>query len=716
MPLRCLTFRHHEALFEDPFPEHSVLLFDPRVERSVDDIGDRLRLLDVGPRTADLIIVRGGGEDFAARVEEDLVLRELVGDTPLRVLAGSYDARDRMPALSRPAWAAEDEMEPPLEVLRECELLTYIKSSKALIRRRGCHYHLPAGSSHAEAFIRLADALDDHTDLVRLSDWLLPYVSAQTALIADTGTLLGLLTTLAYEAHLRFGWVCPIATLNEYPVRPGMIEDAIDRFRAQAWERLLFLISVSSSGSMAREFDAVPGIDAKVLVLCETAAEGREVPGVEHVARLPVHRWPIEDDGSCPECKNLQTLVIDPQTYEVWWTPTWRAERPDMEEARRNAEFWEAADRSGAVHLHVQWGTAEGSPTPSRHLAVALDVPQLLGDPDFRRRAVASLAAIPLADFVLIPRHPAAPALRDLVRAAHGLSDDRIVEIAVGELDPALVARLVQAQRIVIVDDVLISGATLIALRDRIYRAIQPDDRQIDVWGWVVVSRPASHAELDHVRRRFGAIPVQPGASVEFRFDTAHQVFLPSGNDCPWCAERHLLEDRLAGLEGDALAQAEDRHRKLVDTSGLEPPLLLSGDDGDLRTIGSFFGTLGSRAAFAAASGLAQHMKTSFQRDRAEGEVRVLDAPLIVQAFYDAILVAGLLRTLDQRDLRDPGRDAEIGRALGDNTHDYEVASLAELGLAAVRGKLPSGRVRTLLESRSSEAPIAMLLAMLDSA
>ena len=106
MSLRCYSFQHYEHLFDEeniasvpePFPDHRVILFDPRVERGSGSIGERWRQLDTAKRTVDLIILRGSTEDFAASAEQDTLLRDTVADVPVITLTGSWDAGERCPA------------------------------------------------------------------------------------------------------------------------------------------------------------------------------------------------------------------------------------------------------------------------------------------------------------------------------------------------------------------------------------------------------------------------------------------------------------------------------------------------------------------------------------------------------------------------------------------------------------------------------------------
>jgi hypothetical protein len=278
-------------------------------------------------------------------------------------------------------------------------------------------------------------------------------------------------------------------------------------------------------------------------------------------------------------------------------------------------------------------------------------------------------------------------------------------------LSDEVVQRACAVGRALVIDDVLVSGATLVALRDQLFRATQKAGRDLELWAFVVVSRPARPEDRRHVERRYGKREGTHGG-VEFAFRAAEHILLPGAGACPWCRERELLQRMLGRLNGPAREQAGARITQLRGAA-LDAPILATGDDGDLRTIGSFFGVVHSPAAFAAASAVAQNMMCSFESNRTQGSVRVLDVALIVQAFYDTILVAGQLRRFEPRDLRDHGHDAELSRAIASNAREYALATLVELGLAAFEHKLPRGPVIDVLTERNEEPLAAMLLAML---
>ena len=713
MSLRCLSYvhdergHHREHRFEDAFDGLRVLVFDPRIERGDRTIGDRWRQLDASMRAVELVIIRGSVEAFAEQVASDDLLPDLLRDIPVLALAGSWARHEPQPALTRPSWSLPPPLTPALEELRHYELLTLLLESKAVTREEGCHFLLPSSSVHADAFIRLADALDDHTDLVRLCDWLLPYLADDCGVVGDNGSLLALLATLGHEAQRRFGWPhIPIATLRDYPSGVHAVRAFLDAFRTQDWGRLLFLVTVSSSGRVARLFAEAAEEPSRVVVLCATDEDDTDT---ECVTRCVVRRWSMRDDGVCDECENRHVLEIDPRTYEIRAALRRVPQKIDVPSGMRCKPFWEAADRRSAVSLHV-WVPTASNPGAPRHLAVALDVVALLADDWFRGGCIGLLRKQPRPDLVLIPGHEAAQPLTALICEAHDLDVQTIAEVSPGAFPAELVERVRGAGTVLIADDVLITAETLVGLRHGVYAAGQPD-LDIPTWGFVGVMRPPTSLERDYARRTFTAPSGRPENPYEQRLACGFELMLPAPGtaNCPWCAERDLLAERLADLSGEAADIAGERLARLR-APGLEPPLLITGGDDKMSTRGSFLGELRSKAAFAAASSVAQGMKDSFARDRGPQELRILDVPYTLQSFWDPILRAGLLRTFDRRELRDHAHDVQTEQTLAKVGLP---GALTEAALAAVVGKLPCEAIVRRLEAGDDPSVAALMLALL---
>jgi hypothetical protein len=707
LSLRYLSYGpHYEHVFEEVLATGSVLFFDPRSERSREPIGDRVREQEDELRGIDLLILRGSDPQFEQAVREDVVLPTLTKGTPVLCLSPQWEAGNCEPRLWRPDWTAEGDLAPEVADLRALEILAMLEESGAIFEQERCHYWLPSGL-HASAFIRLADALRDHTDIVRVADWLLPRLDARTGLMADTGSLIALLTVTASEATRRFGWdPLPIATLRGYAT-VDHLDEVVSSFRIQMWHRLLFVISVSSSGRVAELVGNLED-DVDVVTVCSTG----ERPRVGEVfSEYPVTRWKPESDGNCEKCRDLQILHVDRTSYEIRTDLNWIPQRLDTSIAIRQSEFWEAVDECAALALHVERPMSEGDMRSSRHLAVWIDIGRLLAHESFRRRAVSKLAEQEPPNVLIVPDHAETEALVALAREAFPGQEMAVLGFRHDRFDESERDVLVGAERILVLDDALISGSTLYAIQRQLHDVRLERDHDLDYQAFVILSRPHDMSVEKAVMRRYGYKPAQPDQNpVDVHYASVERVILPRARDCSFCAERRLLVSRLERLAGSH--QLVERRIAQLSTApeGMVPPLFMGGTEGDRPTVGSFFGKLSPVTAFAAAASVAQTQKIGFAHTRRAATVHVLDSPLTNEAFFDPVLAGGVLRTFDARDLRSPGQDLEFDAKLEDRATQFRRGSIMEIALAAILGKLPDGGIRHQLERRAGEDPVAQAL------
>lgn len=703
MAIQVVRFEHQswrrrvpDAEEDEPSFEadQAILLFDPRLERGAESvIGDRFRRLDAGLRAADLLVIRGSEPTLKVQVDEDEMLERLRRGRDTLVLAPEAEGEE--PVLQPVEWSGEVTRPPEVAALREAEILCGLSTEQAIYRERGVHYLMPNTRYHAAAFVRLGDSLNDQIDLFRLSDWLIGRVDERTALLADNGSMLALLTTLALRLQRIHGWSPQIATLDEYPVTPTAIATLVDRLRVAGEERLLCAVSVSSSGQVARTVAELAEIETEAVILCETGDPTDD--GIDRFAIYPVDRWKIETGGRCERCEELHLLAVSPRSYELRTALKLKPESLDIGHASGCRDFWLAAQEADAVSLHVDARLAAGSAAESRHLAVQIDVTALLEkSASFRERCVEALRKIAEPDLVMIPEHGASAALAGLVGEAFSdLTEDRVkvtpVGLELGPLEPSLEG----VEHVLIVDDTLVSGSTLLGLRLAVHRAAVELDRRIDVTIFVPLSRPSDPEDQRRVKRSVlrRDRPAREPAVGNLHF--VQELLLPEA--CPWCEEGAKLTERLDSLVGESHEFGSGREQG-IRPRPLTPPLLPLDEEVEGKIVGSFFGDLEPVPAFAAVSAHGQHLHDRMEQIRVDETIKVLDLPLLLQAFFDPIIVAGLLRTLPRRDLRDPAAEHLVAREIETNARSYHHATIAELAYAALESKLPAAPVRKALE------------------
>ena len=684
--------------------EEDLVLFDPRIDLVSTPIGNAVNK-GLAEHAESTVVIRGSGADFPELLERDSILPSLLHDVNVFALGGREEA-GKAPELWRPAWAKPVESPRPDEAeLCSVEVRALLEGSGAIFREKECHYVLPS-RFHAKEFVRLAETLCDTVDTIRLLDWITPYLRPDSTVVGDTGSMLTLLFALRAEAMKRFGWDIPIATLSEYPADFEETAETIEEMQALKPGHMLLLISVSSSGKVAEIFETLAPEDHDVLVVCDTATEPQERVAL---TRYPITRWEVKGNGECDKCDELHQLVVDEHSYEV--RPDIQIEEVmfDRDFAERQGSFWKLADKTEAISLHFD-RRIPGDPEPQlRHMAVHVDIEALLGDEEFRDRVRGQLAALRF-DRVLVPGHQASSALRELLFESHpGLDPDAVHVIQGVVLPDEIAATLRPGEQVLILDDALVSGKTLISLRRDTYRKARGRHLEVSVDAFVVLCRPRSDVVTKSVRRTFG-MPGESSGEVEQHFSYAEEVLLPP--DCAWCDEQQRLKRLLERL-GEGAPLIRKRIQQLEGRDGLAPPFLLGGEAAPSElTLGSFFGELSPLAAFAAATSAGQQTRVRLEELRRGPRIAILNVPLIAQALYEPPFVAGLMRTLPRRLARHANKDAAVTAALNDNAERYGDDCLGEIAWAAATNKIAPEAVLGLLNETQMPALRALAEAL----
>ena len=126
--------------------------------------------------------------------------------------------------------------------------------------------------------------------------------------------------------------------------------------------------------------------------------------------------------------------------------------------------------------------------------------------------------------------------------------------------------------------------------------------------------------------------------------------------------------------------------------------------------LGAPFFATDARVVFAS---VAQAQKWSFTERRPANTVKVLDTTLIVEAFYDPALAAGVLRVFDQRDLRNPQADHEFNRAIESRGAVMKGGAVTEIAWSAAMRKLPLEGIRRVIEKRPDADPGGLMSELL---
>ncbi len=710
MPLTYAAWTQESNLYvhtpEVP-SQASLLLLDLRSEWSSRHRIDLFR--DVPPqiRNVDTIVLRGGSNGFGSDLDRLSVLRTMMEErTQVLVLYPlGLDANGPMVesmVLRAPVWSGAPSS-PLLSELRQLELDAIFARCRGFYADPSAHYLAPS-SHHVAEFVRVANALQDPGDIARCADWLLERVPLGSAVLADTGTVMPLLLEARIRARLRQSEVS-FDCLPAYPDRTAYgVRDVVDRLVARTPGvnvPFVSLVTVNSTGSLLRQMsDECPAGHA-ALVLCDTNEPGTPGSTSDPLFRRPIDRWAVGEDGRCAGCDGFARLLqVDPRTYAVMPAPLRRvAIRLSVGEASQ--QFWRIAYEAQAVRLHadVAYQGDRGRP---RHYGIYLDVARLLQNEEFRAQCLKKLAEIPSPDLVVVPDHACTHELRALARSAfQEVSDERIrvlrgTELANGDLDG-----LGPESRVLLLDDALVGGQTLTAAKLHIYNAMKAVGPP-RVHGFVLIDR-LTETESRRIRNHF--LDTREAKSARYLYGRAWQAPLPpAGRDsCPWCRENRVLADAVPHLS----AGRDLANRRLARLrTEIDAPLLMRCVHARGRTLGSIFGPLDERTAFAAG--------TSALFASAEGLAEVtMNVEATIDNFYDDVFLAAVLRNAAKGKLRNLAYDGAVNAAV--RRRSFDPNHVAELAWAAYEEKIPHSAIREVLaEVTGSHEELALLAELLE--
>jgi hypothetical protein len=702
----------YSSVFEQ-LEEDSILLFDPVLEATTTGIGDLYRRLDLGLRSSEIVIFRGDSEDFVGQIEADPLLKSALTDKQAMALIASGGSAQAFPQLHPIVGFTPTHRLPPIESLRHVELIATLMRAGAIFDSGDYHYQLPSGW-HAEKFVRLGDAFRSPFDIRRISNWLIPHIHGDTVVIADTGSMLPLLLEIREQAHVRFGWRVELATFDTYPQDDVAVVDAIAAIQnrpivaaADADERgfrFLFLISVNSSGRLCNLLRRHCPANSEIIVICETSAS--EEYADHSLVRMPITRWKTEADGRCEQCSKTLAIRVHPESYELLPVINRNPVKVTRSRAEAARDFWTMADNAEAIKLHVNVPYTTGPFPDYRHFSVFLDTARLIQFQPFRNLCLSKIKLTAPPDMVVIPDHATSEIVEQLCREA--FSTVPIHRIPPGRLSPEIQAILAKAKRLLVADDAIVSGITLFNLRGELFRSLQQMGSSPEVNVFVAVSRPAWGHSLRAIKRRYS------GQVIE-QILCGAEVFLPDGQNCPWCREHSLLTKFRPRLAGNSLAIAQQRIDRLEGPMSA-PLLMVAAIDAqtNLKTLGSYFGELNQRAAFAAGVCAAQTLIDELGTPGHKIQLNVVDTPMIIESYFEGVLLASLLRTFDALHTRNPAGEELTCDVLAKIRPAQAYPGLiAELGIAALHNKLPHAQVRNLIEAEKETDPWLQMISEL---
>ncbi len=609
--------------------------------------------------------------------------------------------------------------------VRSAELSALAEESGAIYRADDCVFELPSGL-HADSFIRFASVLTRPANIALVADWILPLLKNHDVVVADTGSILSLLEHLRCQASLD-GCTLTVDAFAGYPAASNLAE-SLDLLRERHGDdkRIVFIVSVSSSGSTVRALEALKGVDDLIVIVVD--ATGSE-EGEEHssLCRFPVssHKssqlptdtsTPTTNTGECSRCAGKGLLAIDTATYEVRSHYEWNRIKVSPTLAREGKPFWEAVERTDSLVTH-------GGDPLGVHRAYWIDVERLYSDQEMVETATHRLSAhSPDADLIVIPGGSAQE--HRIAIASLALPSARILLTDRDDVSAADAEKIISARQPLILAEVAVSGWTLARFRERInYRcaALPGNGTNPAIGLFVLVLRPSG-------TRSDISSPTNPGANSRaeqrlarrYRTPTsagigfANRVYMAPDSRCPFCIETELLRSarQLFDRNDSQRVQINDRIRELNQTFAYDRHWTSAMEDpATHRTFGSFFGELSAPVAFAAAASAAERILLTFRDSRNGRTIDVVDVRAALEAYYDHVFLYGLFRTFPKGLLRGPGADSELMECISEWAQGpLPLASCQELAFAIACGNLPFTLSEVVTTAAQDDPYVKMML------
>ncbi len=578
-----------------------------------------------------------------------------------------------------------------VNILRHAEMFAYARQPGAFLpAAANFHYEGPNGG-HYESFLRVGTALQSMDVLDGISFWILPYVTLDTSIILDSSSILALGLNLSryivdcgYATTSQIRLVECIRSYDEPP--QALVQRLLNS--GDQFAHLLVILSASSTGRLRdRLVTALQGISKQltVITLYSSADSTGSVPASREQLLCQLgSELSRHEPANCPLCRARSEIIrIDRHTYLLEVAAGTSKIRITKKNAKDAREFLDRYRGTGSISVHRDQHDRQ------RHHMIHIDATKLYNKRQFQVRLENILA--PLRnhiEIVMSPSHSAAQILANFVGNYLKLSPIICNEHNLEQLHPLQADQVRKAKQILIVDDVVITGDRLREYKHflRIAGFLRQNP---DVHWLVAVARPPSTEELNAVIDMIGT----------GNFHAVETVLLPNwAENCPWCGELNKLERVDRSVVTPTMARRYHRLKKKA--VGLKKRLFLHwSSDGALKTalsLGprSIFGDkLSDVELFFSVASAIQHLRSSgdLSEEYVPPLAKVLSPTFYLRGrYYDAIILAAIIRCASRHDLRSPLADSRLIAALKQRLRERASVELrSEILLGMIENKLP---------------------------
>lgn len=470
------------------------------------------------------------------------------------------------------------EMESALR--RVCEMELHRLVEKAVDRcfyRATPRYHFVAPSGrHCSIFLRVGDIITSRDALERFAFWILPAVANAGAILVDNWSI----ASVALRALQLQGLDVSFDCLSYHPHQDRRDADVVIGDLIQSLpsgKGLLCLISVASSGrytevvrQIAKDFN-LQDDRLRFLGLYRLRTE-TSLDALCDLEESPDNYRPAD----CVFCHaGSKPVALHPALY-YWKEVPEEAVLLQRPHFSNNVFIVKHHERLDLLSVHRD-------DRNGRHHAFHVDVASLLHDSAFQETFLLRLRELnPRPEIVVTPQDDVSSMIGETA------SQELVIpHVAIDLLRNLAILQetdrewLNSATRLLIVDDVLVSGARI----EGYNKALRERQRPLEAVHFLVgLARPTSHRAWSNLRTALTThVPWKAN------LNAVETLFLPDWRQaqCPWCREFEFLS-RLASLEPDPPAWLKQRLARLTERErGMREEPLLVLPNVSPRTLGN---------------------------------------------------------------------------------------------------------------------------------